>query len=71
MDGGGILPGAKDAHRPSSRRALRPNPRGSKKALLTFDEKDLREVLVEEYEWQWPMVRDLLRRLTERQKKND
>ncbi len=52
-----------NARRP---RALRSAPSGSKKALLTFSEKELKAVLLEEYDWQGPMVRDLLNRLQRR-----
>ncbi len=58
-----------NARRPRSRRALRPASSGSKKALLTFSEKELKTVLLEEYDWQGPMVRDLLNRLEKRRKK--
>jgi hypothetical protein len=53
-------------------RRRRPSTRGSvdckrgKKTLLTFSEKELKAVLLEEYDWQGPMVRDLLRRLQQR-----
>ena len=69
-DAGGFLLGARmtNARRPRSRRALRPTAGGSKKALLTFNEKELKAVLLEEYDWQGPMVRDLLRRLEKRKK---
>ena len=67
MGGSGILPGAKGGPRSRSRRALPAAPASSdKKTLLTFDEKELRAVLLEEYEWQRPMVRDLLNRLKRR-----
>ena len=70
MGGSGILPGAKDGSRSRSRRARPVAPTSSdKKTLLTFDEKELRAVLLEEYEWQRPMVRDLLKRLEKRKSK--
>ena len=37
-----------------------------KRKPLMFSEKELKEVLLEEYDWQGPMVRDLLRRLEKR-----
>ena len=37
-----------------------------KKKLLTFSEKELKAVLLEEYDWQGPMVKDLLKRLEKR-----
>ena len=37
-----------------------------KKKPLTFTEKELKEVLLEEYEWQRAQVQDLLKRLEKR-----
>ncbi|KKM99968.1 hypothetical protein LCGC14_1142620 [marine sediment metagenome] len=39
---------------------------GAEKKVLTFSEKDLKAVLLEEYDWQPAMVRDLLNRLKRR-----
>ena len=50
------MPGAKKTPPASS----------GKKTLLTFNEKELKEVLLEEYDWQRAMVRDLLNRLKKR-----
>ena len=44
-----------------SKTPLRPT-----KKLLTFTEKELKEVLLEEYEWQRAQVQDLLKRLEKR-----
>ncbi len=67
MGGSGILLGAEDAPRSRrSRASPAAPPRGSKKKVLTFSEKELRAVLLEEFEWQGPMVRDLLKRLERR-----
>ena len=44
---------------------------GDEAALLTFSEAELRTVLTEEYAWQFPMVKDLVKRLRRRQKGND
>ena len=68
MGGSGILPGGKDARRSRTRRSVSAPVRGSKKTLLTFNEKELKAVLLEEYDWQGPMVRDLLKRLQQRRK---
>ena len=40
--------------------------RPTKKKPLTFTEKELKEVLLEEYEWQRAQVQDLLKRLEKR-----
>ncbi|KKK99440.1 hypothetical protein LCGC14_2632700 [marine sediment metagenome] len=52
-----------NTRRPRSRR---PAPSNVKKKVLTFSEKDLKAVLLEEYDWQPAMVRDLLNRLKRR-----
>jgi len=60
----------RDKTRPAARRV-----RGSRSAparprdeaaALTFSEKELRAVLTEEFEWQWPQVKDFVRRLRRR-----
>ncbi len=65
------MPGAKNAPRSRSRRpsatpASAAPAGGGKKAPLTFSEKELKAVLLEEYDWQRAMVRDLLNRLKRR-----
>lgn len=41
-------------------------PASAKKKPLTFTEKELKAVLLEEYEWQRAQVQDLLKRLEKR-----
>ena len=65
------MPGAKNAPRSRSRRssvapASAAPTGGGKKTPLTFSEKELKAVLLEEYDWQRAMVRDLLNRLKKR-----
>ena len=52
--------------RPRFRRVARPPAESGEKKRLLFTEKELKAVLLEEYDWQGPMVRDLFRRLEKR-----
>ena len=45
-----------------------PAARRDEEALLTFSEAELREVLLEEFEWQRAMVKDLVQRMKRRRK---
>ncbi len=59
-------------HSPVRARARGSQPAASasdKAPLLTFSEKELRAVLLEEFDGQGPMVRDLVKRL--RRRKDD
>ncbi len=51
------------SRRPSAAPASVAPASSGKKAPLTFNEKELKAVLLEEYDWQRAMVRDLLKRL--------
>ena len=53
-------------HSRRSRTSVAALASGDKKKVLTFNEKELKVVLQEEFEWQPAMVRDLLKRLQRR-----